>query len=508
VGVDVAVVGGGPAGAAVATLLGSYGRSVLLIDRARFPRARIGESLPPKVEPLLQILGVAERVNAAGFARMRGTTVAQGRGITSHDFHPAGARLGYQVDRGELDRMLLERAREAGATVLEQAVFTGILREGERITGLTFTQGGHQAVVQASFVVDASGAAAVVARALGIKRRDAIRTVAIAGYWAEAKVPEGFPSTNTLFEMLPDGWVWSLLRADGLRNVTLGVDPSSIKSVEGGGAELYLEKIRGSTLVGPLLERARLVGKVEIHDATWSSAETHAGAGFLLAGDAAATIDPLTSQGVYKALQSGIVAAAAINTCLVRPEDSDLALAYYREAQEEFRRNYAEISLSFYRASPFAAEPFWRTRMRPDALAEAGIDEERIEAETARRRDFYDCVGNLGGSQVWVRRKMELHLDQRPVAAGGVIARRPVLCGRDAGWVDIGRVDPAVLLELLDGRTLSDLFEGYVARTGDPRSARLSRTLLTAIGNLAARDLIEVRTHPESDRDADPSQVQ
>ena len=486
-------MGGGPAGAAAATLLAGLGHSVVVVERAKFPRPRIGESLPPKVEPLFAILGVTERVKTANFIRMRGTTISQGHGIQSHDFHPSGARLGYQVDRAELDRILLDRAREVGAKVFEDASFAAVSREGERVVGLAFTHAGARAELKTRFVVDASGPSAVISRALGVKRRDAIRTVAICGYWKEALLPQVFPATNTLFEMLPDGWVWSLLRGDGLRNVTLGVDPSTIQSAGISSAELYLSKVRESRLVGPLLDRARLVGKVDVFDATWSAAERYAGDGFLLAGDAASTIDPLTSQGVYKALQSGIVGAATINTCLVRPDDAPLAIGYYQAAQEEFQRNYAEIALSFYRASPFSNEPFWRTRMRPDALARAGIDDERIRNEIERRRDFYDCVGNMGGARVVVKRKSSLRVEERPVADGGFIVLRPMICGTDAGWVDIGGLEPTLLYELLDGRTLSELFEGWIAGTKEERSARLGRTLLSALANLAARDLIEVR---------------
>jgi flavin-dependent dehydrogenase len=491
--VDVAIVGGGPAGAAAATLLAGSGHSVAIVERAKFPRPHIGESLPPKVEPLLAILGVADRIKTANFIRMRGTTIAQGKGIESHDFHPDGARLGHQVDRASFDRILLDRAREVGAKVFEEASFSGLRKQGERIVGLSFTHAGVRADVDARFVVDASGSAAVIARALGMKRRDAIRTVAISGYWKEALLPQAFPATNTLFEMLPDGWVWSLLRADGQRNVTLGVDPSTIQASGRSGAEIYLSKVRESRLVGSLLERARLVAKVELFDATWSSAERYAGDGFLLAGDAASTIDPLTSQGVYKALQSGIVGAAVINTCLARPEDAAIALAYYQSAQEEFQRNYAEIALSFYRASPFVNEPFWRTRMRPEVLAAAGIDDDRIRSEVERRRDFYDCVGNLGGGRISVKKKDALRIESLPVADSGFIVKRPALCGEDRSLIDIGGLEPARLFELLDGRTLSDLFEGWVSGTKEERSARLGRTLLGALANLAARDLIDVR---------------
>lgn len=493
---DVGVIGGGPAGAALATLLAARGYSVLLIDRAEFPRPRIGESLPPKIEVLLKILEVDEAVNAAGFTRMRGTTVSQGRGVLSHDFHPAGDRLGFQVDRALFDRLLLERARSAGVTVLEAAAFVGARFEGERIIGMVFSQAGVETAVQTRFLVDASGASGVLSRALGLKRRDAIRTVALSGYWKETKVPVHFPAGNTLFEMLADGWIWSVLRSDGLRNVTLGVDPSTVRAAPSSHVELYLEHMRASELVGPLVERARLVTPVEIHDATWSAAERYAGGDFLLVGDAASVIDPLTSQGVHKALQSGVTGAAVINTCFARPEDAETALDYYQQLQEATQQRYAEIALSFYRGSPHADQPFWKERMRSQALFEAGLLDARLVEEAERRRRFLDRIDAAGGDCVRVAKSRDLALEERPVAEGGFIVRRSALVSKEGGgrndWIDIGVVDAALLFDLLDGRTVAEVFEAYAERTGEGRSSRLGRLLLTAVANLAASGLLDV----------------
>lgn len=492
---DVGVIGGGPAGSALAALLASRGYSVLLIDRAGFPRPRIGESLPPKVEVLLRILEVEEAVQTAGFTRMRGTTICQGRDVVTHDFHPDGHRLGFQVDRSTFDRLLLDRARAAGATVLEESTFTDVHLEEARVAGMRFSHAGHEAQVRTRFLVDASGASGVLSRTLGLKRRDAIRTVALSAYWKESRVPDGFPAGNTLFEMLADGWIWSVLRADGLRNVTLGVDPGTVKQAGVPNVELYLERVYGSKLVGSLLADARVASAVEIHDATWSAAERYAGDGFLLAGDAASVIDPLTSQGVYKALQSGITGAAVINTCLARPEDAEMALGYYQESQEATQQCFAEIALSFYRGSPHAEEPFWKTRMRSEALFESGLLDAQIIQENQRRQAFLDRIGVVGGDNLRVARAPELALGKRPVAEGGFIVRRDALGVEDErgllSRVDTTGADAAALYDLLDGRTVSELFEAYVERTGRERSARLGRTLMLALANLAACGLIE-----------------
>ncbi|MCA9549924.1 MAG: tryptophan 7-halogenase, partial [Myxococcales bacterium] len=315
---DIIVVGAGPAGSAAAARLAAFGHRVLILERARFPRPRIGESLPPKVDDLLQVLGAAEAVAAAGFARMRGTVVARGgdEAPLFHPFDPAGGRRGYQVERGRFDSLLLERARALGAEVRAAAAaelgWAGPLRQ------VSLREGG---ALTARFVVDASGAAGWGARALGLRSKEPVRTVALAGYWAGCRLPElrsagVVEATATFFEMLPDGWIWSVLRQDGLRNVTLGLDAGRVKDPEVLPLELYLDTVRASALVGPMLGPARLEGGLSAHDATWTRAERFVADGILFAGDAAATIDPLTSQGVFKAMRSGIVAASVVNTVL------------------------------------------------------------------------------------------------------------------------------------------------------------------------------------------------
>jgi flavin-dependent dehydrogenase len=231
---------------------------------------------------------------------------------------------------------------------------TGVLRGAERsVLGIRLRDGGE---VAAPFVVDASGSASVLARALGLKRRESIRTVALSEYFADSAA-----TTDTLFEMLEDGWVWSVLLADGTRNVTVGLDAAELK---GGGADpeaIHRARLARSKLIGPLLEGARPVSPIAAHDATWFFSDRYAGSGFLLAGDAASFIDPLTSQGVYKAMSSGIHAAAVINTILRRPASADVAVAYYEEREQGAYASYTEAALAIYRTSPYLDLPFWRT---------------------------------------------------------------------------------------------------------------------------------------------------
>lgn len=487
---QVLVIGGGPAGAGMATMLAEAGIPTLLLERRTFPRPRIGESLTPKVTPLLSILGVRERVEAAGFVRMAGTTVDHGAGRETHLFDPEGRRLGYQADRAVLDQLLLARAREAGAQAHEAVKVIGVVRDGDRVVGAEWASPTGSGRVEAELVVDASGGAAVLARALGQRRRAPQRTVALAGYFRGGRRPIEHAPGDTLFEMIDEGWIWSVLHADGRRNVTLGLDATRVRARSASYLELYHRLLERSRLVAPLLVGASLNGGLSAHDATWARCERYAGEGWLLSGDAASVIDPLTSQGVYKALQSAIVGAAVVQTVLRRPADRALALDYYQESQARFAANYAAIALSFYRRSPHQEQPFWRTRTHSAFADGADVASTELQVLAERRRRFTERVTQAGGDRVVVKVRPGIQVKPRPVAERGFIELRP-------GWlvggvpIDSAGVDPEALLLALGGGTVAQAFEDYIAQTGQERSSALARALMIALGNLAERDLLE-----------------
>lgn len=485
---DVVIAGGGPAGASAAIALTASGRSVLLLEREHFPRPRIGESLPPKIEPLLAALGVADAVSAAGFVRMSGTTVCRGGEILRHDFDPGRRRLGYQVERDRFDRILLDRARAAGAEVLEGTwAARGIFTASDAIGGV-IAEGAHAGEYAARITLDATGAAGALARALGARRREALRTAALCGYWRGSAKPADFPEEDTLFEMLPDGWIWSVLRADGLRNVTLGVDAGTLKHRDRPALELYRDRLSGSKLVGPLLTSAVLETELTAHDATWTEAEAYSGPGWLLAGDAASVIDPLTSQGVYKAIQSGLAAAAVINTLLLRPHHRAIALQYYEDTQRALVRSYAAVARSFHRASPHRDQPFWAARIRGEHEPEPAVEE-----GAARRRALLEAVRVHGGGGVRIFAP-DLNVALRPVVEAGFVVERPAFVTPAGDAVLLPPldppIDPGLLLPLLDGRTLEALFEAYAGHSGRARASELGRSLLAVLSALAEADLI------------------
>ncbi|MFO0729005.1 MAG: NAD(P)/FAD-dependent oxidoreductase [Myxococcota bacterium] len=483
---SVLVVGAGPAGTSTAIALALGGIPVRIVDRAEFPRPRIGESLPPKVGALLEQLGALEAVDSAGFARMSGTNVLDGDALSVHDFDPDRRALGYQVDRARFDQLLLNRAAAVGARVeLGTALFSAQPVGAE--VEVRLRSRGTEASERFRWVVDASGSSGVLARALGLKRREELRTVALSAYWRGARRVGPSASYNTFFETRADGWCWLVHRADGSMNLSFGLDP---EAVQASGAEYtYQRQVSSSAWLQEVLEGARREDEVSVFDATWARAERFIGPGFLLVGDAASVIDPLTSQGVYKALQSGLAAAASLRTILERPAQAALAEQYYQDTQARFYASYAETAVTFYRGSRQAAAPFWAARARP-ALGPSPVDD---PARGARRRTLSAQIGARGGQGLFLRAGPALRTAEIPIAERGFIVSRTCLAAQGAPIALPPEVDGPRLAALLDGRSLEAVFEAYAASSGQSASAVLGRSLMSALLVLAEHDLLEIR---------------
>ncbi|MBI4471800.1 MAG: tryptophan 7-halogenase, partial [Acidobacteria bacterium] len=243
-----------------------------------------------------------------------------------------------QVERERFDQMLLEQSK---AKVHFGRTATGVIREEGKVAGVKHAEG----EARARFVVMATGPG---------KTARYLRQSAIFGYWKNSKHPEGSQANDTIIESFPDGWVWSLRLASDLRNVTVLFDKPGTS---------YEESIKQTSFVRGLLEGAELAGKPLGCDASWQCADTFAEPRMLLVGDAGAVIDPLSSQGVYKALSSAMSAAIVINTCLKKPELESAALDFFNDEERRTYDGYAAGSVATFRSEQrWPERPFWKTR--------------------------------------------------------------------------------------------------------------------------------------------------
>ena len=313
--VDVAIAGGGPAGAAAGIVLARSGYRVLLAEAAASAASRIGEGLPPSTRPLLHELGVLERVLAEGHRRSPGTITFWGDAdgqIEDSIFGVHGD--GLQLDRRRFDARLRAAAREAGASTFERARLRlhRVSRAGApHGLALSFIDNPAQSV-QARWLVDASGRAAGLARACGAQRivHDRLlafhlRLVGGAGRDRDAR---------TWVEAVEDGWWYSVLLPSEERLIVFISRPQAAERRRLLTGEGLWHKLVGAPHLYNLClaHRWEPCDSARCVDAGSAELDRASGEGWLAVGDAALTFDPLASKGIANALYTGLRAAKAI----------------------------------------------------------------------------------------------------------------------------------------------------------------------------------------------------
>lgn len=298
---DVIVVGAGPAGCATAIGCAQRGMQVALLERATFPRHRPGETLHPAIEPLLDQLGMPGELTELTGLRHEGHWVhwdAAPRYIKFGD-DAAGPWRGFQIHRATFDAHLLSRARALDVQIMQPCQHPTMIRKGNRITGVNVMS--HR--LTATYVVDASGHHGWLRRQLPIQwLAFSPRLIARYGYYhGELELVHDAPRLL----MTKDGWQW-IARVDNnhLHWTSLSFHSSSKLIAEAP------EVLKHLTPRGP----------VRGAEVSWRLAAAPMGPGYVLAGDAAAIVDPASSHGVLKALMSGMQAAQAIADCLAWPQ--------------------------------------------------------------------------------------------------------------------------------------------------------------------------------------------
>ena len=411
--VDVAVIGGGPAGASAARLLAAWGHAVLLFTKSDRGAASLAESLPPSCRKVFEAIGVRDAIDAAGFVTTIGNTVCwEGARPRAATF--GGGGRGLQVLRRDFDRLLQAEAGRAGATVR-----TGVTVRGVALPGDASPEGSDDAAKQAAdtatlsgrdergravtacarFVLDCSGRAGIVARHHRTRVQAGETTLALVGVWRRRgrwPLPECAPDgdaaasgddAQTVVEAYADGWAWSVPVSPSRRYVTVMVDPRTTQTDRAGSLRArYLAELGKTTHLARLTGGAALEAPPWACDASQYGARRFGGRGFLLVGDAATFIDPLSSFGVKKAMASAWLAAVVTNTCLRHPERAPLARAFHAERERQIWESYRRQTAAFFaQVSRHELHPFWSDRSDPvgagtSADAAGGDDDDTVTA--------------------------------------------------------------------------------------------------------------------------------
>jgi flavin-dependent dehydrogenase len=347
------VVGGGPAGSTAAGLLAEQGYRVVLLEKARHPRFHIGESLLPANLPLLERFGVAAEVRAIGIEKWAAEFVSMWDG-RRQEFQFAKAwdksmPLAYHVRRSEFDQILIRRAGQLGARVIEGCKVHDIdFQEGGALAHAEH-EDGRREIFAAQTIVDASGRDTLLGNRLHAKRRSKRHnSAAMYAHFSGAARDQGRRAGNITIYWFDHGWFWVIPLADGATSVGAVVWPRYMKGRDMPLREFFLASIAQCPPLAERLKGAQLITEVEATGNYSYTCDRSHGPGYFLIGDAYSFIDPVFSSGVMLAMNSGFAVADAIHAGRREPKRAQVAS---RKFDRIMRHGPKQFSWFIYRVT-------------------------------------------------------------------------------------------------------------------------------------------------------------
>ncbi|HXL89906.1 MAG TPA: tryptophan 7-halogenase [Streptosporangiaceae bacterium] len=399
---DVVVVGGGPGGSTLAALVAMQGHRVVVLEKEKFPRYQIGESLlPATVHGICRLTGVADELAQAGFTIKRGGTQRWGANTKPWTFSfslspkmTGETSYAYQVERSKFDKILLDNARRVGADVREECAVTGILGDDDRVRGVSYVHAdGTPGQITAKYVVDASGNRSRLYQNVGGSREysEFFRNVALFGYFEGGKRLAPPNSGNILSAAFENGWFWYIPLTKTITSVGAVVRREMANKIQGDPEAALRALIAECPLISDYLRDAKRItdgqyGQLRVRkDYSYHNTRFWR-PGMVLIGDAACFVDPIFSSGVHLATYSALLAARSINSVLAQVVDEQTA---FREFEWRYRREfgvYYEFLAAFYDLNVSEDSYFWSAKKITKNLG-------------AELESFVDLVGGVSSGE-------------------------------------------------------------------------------------------------------------
>jgi flavin-dependent dehydrogenase len=358
---DVVVIGGGPAGSTISSLLAQAGKRTVVLEKERFPRFHIGESLLPLNLPLFDRLGVADDVHRIGVYKPGAELISDAHNAATTfrfaDNPCLSIGHSYQVRRSEFDKLLLDNSRRLGAEVIEGARVTEIDLNGGREARVMATDNHRTTTWSARFVVDASGRDTLLADRLGLKRiNKRNNTAAVFGHFRNVPCRPGDKAGMITVHLFEHGWFWMIPLPEDVMSVGVVGTQAFFKSRKGSLDVLFANAVAATPSLAAHMTNAEPLGPLTACADYSYDSRSYVGDNHILVGDAAAFIDPLFSSGVMMAMSSAAFGATVVEGLL---DGQKLRERLVRDYERKIRLSLGSLSWLIYRInSPLLRDIF------------------------------------------------------------------------------------------------------------------------------------------------------
>jgi len=354
---DVIVLGGGPAGASIAISLLQRGYSVAIIEKSDYSETRIGETIQPQTASLLNHLKINDEIFHRHLPSNAIQSVWGESSLKENNFFFNPFGHGWHLNRLKFDKQLISHAEKSGATLFTKSLIKTITQYDSGNCGIEFLDHCHIKTIDTRFVIDATGRNAFFVKNQGGKRLNIDRLIGIVSI--QGKKTKQNNSNYTLVESAKNGWWYSADIPDNKMVVAFMTDADMYKKENCASENFFNRSLSSTKFINKRCSES-FPDRIRIYAAnSYIMTKIH-GSNWIAIGDAAMALDPLSSQGIYKAIKSGVSAAETIHEQFTR---NKYALEIYsNNLNAEFEKYLQLRKLYYLKEKRWPKSLFWQRR--------------------------------------------------------------------------------------------------------------------------------------------------